>query len=96
MSTDRDKAREVVEHHNRLWNDVTAYPQHLTDAIATALAEVRRETWEAAIKIVKEVSTTRWVRNYGDESDTAVSFQSHAIAALESAKEKDEHGKTLA
>lgn len=98
MSTDRDKALSTGERiaAELNWMDLrTLAPKALATKIDTALAEVRRETWEAAIKII-DAAGEEW----GDQARARKSktYSAYVIAALdlkgrfevaESAKEKD-------
>lgn len=83
---DRDKAHEVVAGLNLKrvnGGSLLKEPWKLEDVIATALAEVRRETWDAArrkhLLIIQSLPAT---------ATGAGAFKASAIAALESAKEK--------
>lgn len=97
-STDRDKAAAV----SNQWviddgvNLLANHHNDLDDRIATALAEVRRETWEAAIEIARiHFKHSGYTLHHKSEAlgselidcRRAILFELEA----ESAKEKDVH-----
>lgn len=89
-STDRDKAQDVVIAAARACGHADSttldlmLKHELADRIATALSEVRRETWDAARQ-----KHMLLIQSLPASAAGAGAFKASAIAALESAKEKD-------
>ena len=90
MPTDKDKASQLTNK----WviddgvNLLANHHNDLDDRLATALSEVRRETWEAAISAVENMPTLINRRNVkrGGDLNGWYSAQQGALTALKNAR----------
>lgn len=87
---DKKKATEIIDIVEETFPsphdlDIKSRPRKaLTTAIAAALTKARAETWDAAIEIVRNVSTGCWGSDLGD---TRAKVLREIVDALEAAKD---------